>query len=212
MRTGWTVEHVEAEPTEAPSKCALQLPVARAGRCRAAASCKAGPGAARMSIGAQITDALAREFALPGVQMSTVILARLLVAAVLGGLVGLERERKRRAAGLKTHTLVSAGSALFVMAPLMAGIDPGDVTRVMQGIVSGIGFLGAGAILKAGPGERVKGLTTAAGIWTTSAIGMSAGMGLHAAALATTLVALAVYGVLPRVFPGSAPGRGAADG
>jgi len=153
-----------------------------------------------MNISAQIGEALATEFALPDAGTLTVMLVRLLTAVVLGGLLGLERERKGRAAGLKTHILVSMGSALFVLAPLQAGIDPADITRVMQGIVSGIGFLGAGAIIKLNRGERVEGLTTAAGIWMTSAIGMSAGMGLEIAALLTTLLALLVFATIPRLM------------
>jgi putative Mg2+ transporter-C (MgtC) family protein len=157
-----------------------------------------------MSISAQIGATLAREFALPDAATATVVAVRLLLAAALGGLLGLERERKGRAAGVKTHTLVSLGSALFVLAPLLAGIDPGDVTRVMQGIVSGIGFLGAGAIIKLGTDERIKGLTTAAGIWTTSAIGMAVGMGLQLAALVATFVSLLVFWTVPRLMHGSA--------
>ena len=153
-----------------------------------------------MNISAQIGEALATEFALPDAGTLTVMLVRLLTAVVLGGLLGLERERKGRAAGLKTHILVSMGSALFVLAPLQAGVDPADITRVMQGIVSGIGFLGAGAIIKLNRGERVEGLTTAAGIWMTSAIGMSAGMGLEIAALLTTLLALLVFATIPRLM------------
>jgi len=153
-----------------------------------------------MNIPAQIGEALATEFALPDAGTLTVTLVRLLTAVVLGGLLGLERERKGRAAGLKTHILVSMGSALFVLAPLQAGIDPADITRVMQGIVSGIGFLGAGAIIKLNRGERVEGLTTAAGIWMTSAIGMAAGMGLEIAALLTTLLALLVFATIPRLM------------
>jgi len=158
-----------------------------------------------MSIPAQIGQALANEFALPDAGALTVLVVRLLTAVVLGGLLGLERERKGRAAGLKTHILVSMGSALFVLAPLQAGIDPADVTRVMQGIVSGIGFLGAGAIIKLHHGERVEGLTTAAGIWMTSAIGMAAGMGLEIAALLTTLLALLVFATIPRLMPSEPP-------
>lgn len=153
-----------------------------------------------MNIPAQIGEALATEFALPDAGTLTVTLVRLLTAVVLGGLLGLERERKGRAAGLKTHILVSMGSALFVLAPLQAGVDPADITRVMQGIVSGIGFLGAGAIIKLNRGERVEGLTTAAGIWMTSAIGMAAGMGLEIAALLTTLLALLVFATIPRLM------------
>ena len=153
-----------------------------------------------MNIPAQIGEALATEFAVPDAGMITVMLVRLMTAVVLGGLLGLERERKGRAAGLKTHILVSMGSALFVLAPLQAGVDPADITRVMQGIVSGIGFLGAGAIIKLNRGERVEGVTTAAGIWMTSAIGMAAGLGLQMAALLTTLLALLVFATIPRLI------------
>lgn len=154
-----------------------------------------------MSITTQVGQALAAEFAIPDVDTLTVVATRLLTAIVLGGALGLERESKGRAAGLKTHILVSVGSALFVLAPLQMGISGADVTRVMQGIVSGIGFLGAGAILKQDREERVQGLTTAAGIWMTAAIGMAAGMGMQMVALATTVAALAVVSALPRLMP-----------
>lgn len=153
-----------------------------------------------MSVTAEIGQALAKEFALPDAGTTTAIVVRLLTAAALGGMLGLERERKGRAAGLKTHILVSIGSALFVMAPLLSGISPSDVTRVMQGIVSGIGFLGAGAIIKLERDERIEGLTTAAGIWMVSAVGMAAGMGMEVMALATTLIGLAVVNTIPRIM------------
>ena len=153
-----------------------------------------------MSVTAEIGQALAKEFALPDAGTTTVIVVRLLTATVLGGMLGLERESKGRAAGLKTHMLVSIGSALFVMAPLLSGISPGDVTRVMQGIVSGIGFLGAGAIIKLERDERIEGLTTAAGIWMVSAVGMAAGMGMEVMALVTTLIGLAVVNTIPRIM------------
>lgn len=152
-----------------------------------------------MSVLDQIGTAIARELAIPDVDTLTTIVVRVLVAAVLGGLVGWEREHKGRAAGLKTHILVSIGSALFVLAPLLAEIEGAEVTRVMQGIVSGIGFLGAGAILKLGKDERIEGLTTAAGVWMTAAIGMAAGMGQEMVALATTVVALLVVGAIPKL-------------
>ena len=158
-----------------------------------------------MSVTAEIGQALAKEFALPDAGTTTVMAVRLLTATVLGGMLGLERERKGRAAGLRTHILVSIGSALFVMAPLLSGIAPGDVTRVMQGIVSGIGFLGAGAIIKLERGERIEGLTTAAGIWMVSAVGMAAGMGMEVMALVTTLIALAVVNTIPRIMRNEAP-------
>ena len=148
----------------------------------------------------EVGQALAQEFSVPDAATLAVIAARVLTAALLGGLIGWERERKGRAAGLKTHILVSIGSALFVLAPLLADIDGGDVTRVMQGIVSGIGFLGAGAIIKMEKDERVEGLTTAAGIWMTAAIGMAAGMGQEMVAVITTVVALMVVSTVPRVL------------
>lgn len=151
-----------------------------------------------MSMFDEIATAVARELALPDVDTLTTIIVRVLVAALLGGIVGWERERKGRAAGLKTHILVSIGSALFVLAPLLSGIEGADVTRVMQGVVSGIGFLGAGAILKLDKEERIEGLTTAAGVWMTAAIGMAAGMGEEMVALITTSVALLVVGAVPR--------------
>lgn len=148
-----------------------------------------------------LSQTLAAELALPDPATATVIVARLLVAIVLGGMLGLEREAKGRAAGLRTHILVCIGSALFVMAPLLAGVSQADVTRVMQGIVSGIGFLGAGAILKLDHEERVQGLTTAAGIWAAAAIGMAVGMGMHLLAMASTVAALLVVSLLPRLLP-----------
>ncbi len=167
-----------------------------------------------MAILHDIGNAIARELALPDVDTLTTLVVRVAVAALLGGLVGWEREAKGRAAGLKTHILVSIGSALFVLAPLLSDIDPGDVTRVMQGIVSGIGFLGAGAILKLDREERIEGLTTAAGVWMTAAIGMAAGMGQEMVALVTTLVALVVVGLLPKLVrapSGHGPGHGSND-
>lgn len=152
-----------------------------------------------MGVMEQVGAALAAEFALPDAGTMTIIVVRVLCAAVLGGVIGWERESKGRAAGLKTHMLVSIGAALFVLAPLLAGVDSSDITRVMQGIVQGIGFLGAGAILRGERGNRVEGLTTAAGIWMTAAIGMAAGMGQEMVAVVVTVMALVVVGVLPKL-------------
>ena len=152
-----------------------------------------------MGVLEQVGAALASEFALPDAGTMTVIVTRVLCAAALGGIIGWEREAKGRAAGLRTHMLVSVGAALFVLAPLLADIEGEAVTRVMQGIVSGIGFLGAGAILRRDRGDRVEGLTTAAGIWMTAAIGMAAGMGEEMLAVITTVVAMIVFTVLPKL-------------
>lgn len=159
----------------------------------------------------EVVGALAQELALPDLATVTVILVRVLVAAVLGGIIGWEREQKGRAAGLKTHILVAVGSALFVLAPSLAGVSEGDNTRVMQGIVSGIGFLGAGAILRSRDNSRVEGLTTAASIWMTAAIGMAAGIGQEIVALVTTLVARLVVGAVPRVIGTTPSHRGQAN-
>ncbi len=118
----------------------------------------------------------------------TRICLRLSVALLLGALLGYERESVGAAAGLRTHMLVALGAALFMVIPHQAGMRIEDVSRVMQGVIAGIGFLGAGAIMKL-KDESIKGLTTAAGIWLTAAVGMAAGMGLEA-----TAVVSAVFG------------------
>src|SRR5262245_14300998 len=87
-------------------------------------------------------------FSLPGWTQLLHVSARLLTAAVLGGCIGFEREREHKAAGLRTHTLVAMGAALFATAPLQAGMSLADAARVFQGIATGIGFIGAGTILK----------------------------------------------------------------
>jgi putative Mg2+ transporter-C (MgtC) family protein len=160
----------------------------------------------------EVRQALAAELAFPDAATMTVILVRVLVAAALGAVIGWERELKGRAAGLKTHILVSVGSALFVLAPTLAGVSPGDNTRVMQGIESGNGFLGAGAILRSRGGERVEGLTTAASIWMTAAIGMAAGTGQEMVALVTTVLAFLVVGTVPRLIGRTPAHRNAGAG
>ena len=105
------------------------------------------------------------------------ITVRLVVAAVLGGLLGFEREREGKPAGLRTHMLVALGAALFTIAPLAAGMNIEDASRVVQGVATGVGFLGAGTILKAREQQEIHGLTTAAGVWLTAAVGISVGMG-----------------------------------
>lgn len=130
----------------------------------------------------------------------TRITIRMLIAAVLGGMLGFEREHQGKAAGMRTHMLVSMGAALFVLVPSMAGSGGADMSRVVQGIVAGIGFLGAGTILKGRESNTssVKGLTTSAGLWMTAAIGVSAGMGRESTAVLSTLLALVVLGLMPK--------------
>ncbi len=95
----------------------------------------------------------------------------------MGAIVGYERERTGKSAGLRTHMLVSLSSAIFVLAPLEAGMNPGDVSRVIQGVAAGIGFIGAGAIMKLPEEGQIDGLTTAAGIWMTAGLGFGRGPG-----------------------------------
>ncbi|WP_422012864.1 MgtC/SapB family protein [Roseateles sp.] len=147
-----------------------------------------------------ITETLKSEFSdATDLEHATRIVIRLLLAALLGGLLGYERERKGKAAGMRTHMLVSMGAALFVLVPQLGGMALPDLSRVLQGIVAGVGFLGAGAIIKHRSEEDVQGLTTAAGIWMTAAIGVACGMGRETTALLSTLMALAVLAVLPRL-------------
>lgn len=127
----------------------------------------------------------------------TRLVVRILLAALLGGLLGYERERAGKSAGIRTHMLVSLGAALFVLVPQQAGVSPGDLTRVVQGLVAGIGFLGAGTILKDDHGG-IRGLTTAAGIWLTAAIGVAAGTGREGSAILSTALALLILALAPK--------------
>ena len=96
--------------------------------------------------------------------------------------------------------LVALGAALFVLIPQQAGASDADLTRVMQGLIAGVGFLGAGAIIKGNGGEEdIRGLTTAAGIWLTAAIGMAAGLGREATAVLSTLIALLILYIIPKL-------------
>jgi putative Mg2+ transporter-C (MgtC) family protein len=117
------------------------------------------------------------------------ITLRLIVAMIFGAVIGIQRERAGKPAGLRTHMLVSSGTAVFVIASEEFGMNPDSVSRVIQGLVTGIGFLGAGAILKIYDKREVEGLTTAAGIWMTAALGVAIGLGRFGVALVATLLA-----------------------
>ena len=125
------------------------------------------------------------------------VIIRLLVAAILAGVLGWERESERKSAGLRTHILVGVGSALFMSIVAMEietfpheqGIIRFDPIRVIQGVVAGIAFLGAGIIFVDKSQHRVRGLTTAASIWTTTGIGLTVGLGRYlVATMATALI------------------------
>lgn len=137
--------------------------------------------------------------------------ARLGAATLLGGAIGLERELKGHWAGLRTHIMVSIGCAIFVIGGLnLSGEQSEAVTRVIQGIAAGVGFLGAGTILKLNDKQEIKGLTTASSIWLAAAVGTVAGLAEYALAVASALVSLFVLGVLgpiERVFSHSGSQR-----
>jgi len=123
------------------------------------------------------------------------LIQRLLLAAVLGGLIGAEREWRNKEAGLRTNILIAIGSAVFTMMSLeLADARTGDPSRIAAQIVTGIGFLGAGAIMRTDAG--IQGLTTAATIWVNAAVGLAAGGGEFHLAIITTGVTLAVLLVL----------------
>lgn len=130
---------------------------------------------------------------------ATRIVLRLALAALFGGLLGFEREHHGKAAGVRTHMLVAVGSALFVMAPSLSGSEEDAMSRVIQGIVAGVGFLCAGTILKSDNDRDVKGLTTAAGVWLTAAIGIATGLGSALLALLGTLLGLFILNIVPRL-------------
>ena len=124
-----------------------------------------------------------------GIEVEMIL--RLLLAVVLGAIIGYQRERVGKAAGLRTHALISVGAALFTIGSLYGfgvGVDP---SRVAAGIVTGIGFLGAGAIIRRGEGV-IEGLTTAATIWAVAGIGLAAGAGLYILSAVTTVIILIV--------------------
>ena len=120
-----------------------------------------------------ITDEL---FRTPGSSQVIATVVRMVAAGLLGAVIGGERESEGKAAGLRTHMLVALGAALFVVAPREAGLRGSELASVVQGVAAGIGFIGAGTILKLAEREQIKGLTTAASIWMTAAIGVAAGI------------------------------------
>jgi len=123
------------------------------------------------------------------------ILVRLILSAVLGGVIGMERELHRHEAGLRTHILVCMGSSLIMLTSLYVfdiykGINVVDPSRIAAGAITGIGFIGAGAIIRAG--MSVKGLTTAASLWITAAVGLAVGCGFYLAGILASLISVIV--------------------
>ena len=148
----------------------------------------------------EVAQTVQQEFSdLKDAQKVTRVVVRLLIAAALGGVLGFEREQKKKPAGLRTHMLVSVSAALFVLIPQQAGAAESDISRVVQGLAAGVGFLGAGTIIKGTSDDQVKGLTTAAGNWLTAAVGIAAGVGREATAIVSTLLALATLTTVGRL-------------
>ena len=129
---------------------------------------------------------------LPDTRQFVTFLIRVTASVVLGGIVGIEREKAGKPAGLRTHMLVSLGTALVVLACAGSGMDMAGLSRVIQGIVTGIGFIGAGSILKLDKELDIRGLTTAAGLWLTAAIGVACGLGALGVAIIGAVLALVI--------------------
>ena len=140
-------------------------------------------------------------------QYELIFMGRLSLAMLLGGIIGAERERKNRSAGFRTHILVTVGSCMFMIVsismPMMISTMPNGIVnnadpgRIAAQVVSGIGFLGAGAIIQ--DKGKVRGLTTAASLWVVAAIGLAVGAGMYFSAITTTLFLLLILSVFAKI-------------
>jgi putative Mg2+ transporter-C (MgtC) family protein len=147
--------------------------------------------------GAALGDELARDFT--DVAQIVRFTVRLLFALALGGVLGWNREQMGKAAGLRTHMLVAAGAAVAVLAGELSDMQGDAISRVIQGVLTGVGFIGGGVILKISAQQQIRGITTASGIWLTAAIGVAAGAGHLGLAVVSTAFALVVLAVLGKV-------------
>jgi putative Mg2+ transporter-C (MgtC) family protein len=148
---------------------------------------------------------------LPDAARLTHVLIRLLAATLFGALIGAQRERAGKPAGLRTHMLVTLGTAVFVLACSGVGMGHDAQSRVIQGIVTGIGFIGAGSILKLDRERDIQGLTTAAGVWMSAAVGVAVGLGSLGVGLLSTVFTLGILSFAKRFEPrdaGARPARG----
>ena len=134
----------------------------------------------------------------PGIVAVTQLVLRMLLATLLGGLLGYQRERQGTAAGLRTHMLVALGSACFVLIPLQAGMPLADVSRMLHGLIAGIGLLGAGTLLRQHAPAQRHDLGTAAGLWLTAAVGVAVGLGQAISAVLGTGLAFLILALLPQ--------------
>jgi putative Mg2+ transporter-C (MgtC) family protein len=157
-------------------------------------------------------EGIAQDFSdLPSLGQAAQVLVRLGMATVLGGALGFEREWFHKSAGMRTHMLIATAAALFVLLPQGAGMHQDALSRVIQGVLAGVGFLGGGAILRSQDQTHVKGLTTAADIWFTTAVGIAAGLGQLTTAILATLLGLLVLFVLGRLEGQVEKARGKKD-
>ena len=129
------------------------------------------------------------------------VVIRLVAAMVVGAVIGFQRQRAGKSAGLRTHMLVAMGSALFVLDGEAAVMSMSDLSRVIQGLATGIGFIGAGAILKERAARKIEGLTTASGIWMTAAAGAAAGLGRVGLALLSVVLAWVILAFVGAIEP-----------
>jgi putative Mg2+ transporter-C (MgtC) family protein len=146
-------------------------------------------------------DIILEEFlsGLPDLRQTATLVTRMVIAMLLGAVIGAQREATGKPAGLRTHMLVAMGGALFVLAPLQSGMDLDGISRVIQGIVTGIGFIGGGAILKLQEQRAIEGLTTAAGIWITAAVGIAVGLGRWGLAVASTILTWVTLSLIGKI-------------
>lgn len=135
-------------------------------------------------------------FGIPDVHQWARIIIRLIAATLFGALIGIQRERVGKPAGVRTHILVMLGTTVFVLSGSISGMSSEGLSRVIQGIITGIGFIGAGSILKLDKERDIQGLTTSAGIWMTAAIGVTIGLGGLGLALLGTIMALIVLTII----------------
>lgn len=136
---------------------------------------------------------------LPDAAQFARVVIRLLVAVALGAMIGIQRERVGKPAGLRTHILVMLGTTTAVLACISFGMNSDGLSRVIQGIITGIGFIGAGSILKLNQERDIQGLTTAAGVWMTAAVGVAVGLGALGLALLGTILALLILTFVGRI-------------
>jgi putative Mg2+ transporter-C (MgtC) family protein len=125
---------------------------------------------------------------IPSWELALQVVVRLLIAAVLGGSIGLERGLKGKAAGLRTQMLVCMGTTIVIMVARLDGIPLSELSKIIEGVLAGIGFIGGGVILKLTQERQIRGVTTAASIWTTAAIGIAVGLGQIWIALVSMIV------------------------